>query len=191
MSVWSAIVVLFALVQCSYTAPSAVTIDPLCYNPSGKDCTWYAKCINKKHPCPFDNYAMQYANYFCEKFGNDYNTYSTKGKQWIDRTRKCLQRILVPFLDNFTTCPKLKQAAFDSHTCCYLAGKECTPVGERHLPSICDIPLSDWLRVSWTIRDAFNVFSAHSDVLSTLKGGLGVLKGCASHHLGDERARRR
>lgn len=181
------VLVAVVLVCCHFLQASSnqVKIDSWCYKPHGRDCLWYQNCIQKRHPCLNNNYAMTYAHYFCKKFGEDYASYSSKGQQWVDGTRKCLQRVLVPFLDNFKSCEDLKQSAFDSHTCCYLAGSKCTPATETAV-SICQVPFSDWFRVFWTIKDSFNVFSQRSDLSNSLKGVLGVLKGCAVSKLGDE-----
>lgn len=47
-------------------------------------------------------------------------------------------------------CKDIKREAFDSHNCCYTAGKECT---KDNRPSICDIPCEDWFMVFWTIKE--------------------------------------
>lgn len=127
---------------------------------------------------------MKYANHFCSKFGENYKIFSTKGKQWIDATRKCLQRSLVSYLDaKNIDCAELKTKAFQSHVCCYLAGKECTPASESN-PSVCDLPFSDWLRVSWVIKGAFNIFGQNSEAALSLQQAMTVLRGCAVSKLG-------
>ena len=120
---------------------SLVQLPSTCYDPPGQTCQWYPKCLEVRHPCPKQNYAMKYAHHFCSKFGDQYEKFTSKGKQWVDRTRKCLQRVLVPFLNQSSIeCDDLKKEAFGSHTCCYLAGDQCTPVEERATAvSICEI----------------------------------------------------
>jgi len=167
---------------------SLVEIPSHCYDPPGQTCQWYPECLEKRHPCPKQNYAMKYAHHFCSKFGDQYKKFTSRGKQWIDGTRKCLQRVLVPFLNRSKIeCDDLKKEAFDSHTCCYLADPQCTPDDEKATSiSICNVPFQDWLRVFWITKGAFNVFGQNSEVTGSLKLILKVLHGCTFGQLGDE-----
>ena len=127
---------------------------------------------------------MKYAHHFCSKFGVGIDSFSAKGKQWVNATRKCLQRVLVPFLDlEKIQCKDLKTRAFASHTCCYLAGKECTPASEQN-PSICEVPFADWLKVFWITKGAFNVFGQNAEAKLSLQLIMQVLQGCAVSKLG-------
>ena len=127
---------------------------------------------------------MKYAHHFCSKFGENMAVFSSKGKEWVSATRKCLQRVVVPCLDTQNIdCGELKTKAFGSHTCCYLAGKECTPAGENN-PSICDVPFPDWLKVFWITKGAFNVFGQNAEAVLSTKLIMQVLQGCAVSKLG-------
>ena len=96
--------------------------------------------------------------------------------------------MLVPFLNQSSIeCDDLKKEAFASHTCCYLAGDQCTPVEERATAvSICKIPFQDWLKVLWITKGSFNVFGQNSEVVASLKASLKILHGCTFGQLGDE-----
>uniref|UniRef100_A0A7M5XEX2 Uncharacterized protein n=1 Tax=Clytia hemisphaerica TaxID=252671 RepID=A0A7M5XEX2_9CNID len=168
------------------TGTSCLTnIPAYCHKPHGQTCAWYPECIEKRQICPGnDNYAMKYAHHFCTKFGQEYSTFGTTGQKWVDATRLCLQRALVPYLDDQSvTCKNLKKVAFDSHVCCYLGGPACTPSNEIR-PSVCDVPIKDWLRLFWIVKGSFNIFGQHAEVVGSLRQIMGVLKGCAKHHVG-------
>ena len=150
------------------------TIADSCYHPHGKGCKWYEYCLEKRHPCPKDNYALKYAKYFCDKYGDAYSQFSEKGKEWIDGVRLCLQNSLVPMLHENITCAEMKREAFDAHVCCYLATCDHT----KQKMSICDVPFPDWLKAFWVIREAFDVFGQHAEVMKSLKTVLNVMSGC-------------
>ncbi|XP_025087840.1 uncharacterized protein LOC112560293 [Pomacea canaliculata] len=155
------------------------TFSPECYSPSGEGCNWYSNCLEKKFPCASgsDDYGIAYAEKFCNAYYNNYNTFSSKGRLWVDAVRKCLQVALVPLMQNFTTytCAHVKSYAFKSHAPCYLK----PDVGA---PSFCDLPHEDYWRVFWTINGAF--LSAFSN---SMYGMFEVSKGCLpvwGHRLG-------
>ena len=91
---------------------------------------------------------------FCTAYEENYHSFSRVGRNWVDATRKCLHQQLVPYLERDdtirkTTCREIQKFAFESHHCCYMAGKECT---REQRPSICEIPCEDWFQVFWTIK---------------------------------------
>lgn len=143
-----------------------------CFNPSGENCNWYKECLEKRYQCEKTSYpyAISFAEHFCSRFGTMYNSFSAKGKQWIDATRKCLQVALVPLLDpsKVPTCKEIRRFAFKSHTPCYVTP---SPQG----PSMCDLPFTDWLHVFHTIKSAF--FKA---AIPSIQGAFGTLGRCVS-----------
>ena len=145
-------------------------ISPDCYAPSGKTCRWYRHCLEQRHSCEQSSspYAIAFAEHFCLRFDKMYGTFSTKGQQWIDATRKCLQVAMVPLLNSTwsPTCKEIRNFAFASHSPCYVSSSS-----EGH--SICRLPFFDWLRVFRTIKSAFIKVA-----IPTLGGALETVKGC-------------
>ena len=108
-----------------------------CYNPSGDDCRWYEDCLEMRYPCRStdDGYAIEYAQKFCNLYSDNYNDFSSTGRQWVDEVRRCLQVALVPSLRLWVspTCADIREEAFRSHAGCY------TDVQ----PSMCDLSCAD------------------------------------------------
>lgn len=151
--------------------PEQTTLDPACLSPTGEDCSWYRNCLEKKFQCEgsSDDYAIGYAAKFCNNFIGRSYTLSPNGSEWMDAVRKCLQVSLVPVLRSFytPTCAEIKQRAFDSHADCYLQPY-------TGAPSICDLPLSDFWSVFWTIKSAFR-----TDFSQSVYGLVQVMTACA------------
>ena len=118
-----------------------------CYSPDGNSCSWYRDCLERKYPCQGTeaDYAVRFAEKYCNLYSNDYRSYSTNAQLWVDTVRKCLQVELVPYIRDYhqLTCPQLKEAAFDSHSPCYVDS------------GMCQLSCDDWLRVFWTIKGSF------------------------------------
>lgn len=117
-----------------------------CYSPNGEDCTWYAKCLEKKYPCEGSDapYAIKFAEFYCKAYENRKGYFSVQAKKWIGKTRECLQKHLVPFLRAYSspTCKKIKEAAFRSHVPCYVD------------EGFCDLKCYDFPQVLWTIKES-------------------------------------
>lgn len=141
-----------------------------CFAPFGANCDWYRKCLEKRYKCeqtPFP-YAISFAEHFCLKFDKMYNSFTAKGQNWVDATRKCLQVALVPLLNPSSqepTCQEIRTFAFNSHTPCYVS-----PAPQI---SVCRLPFLDWLRVFHTIKSAFIKVT-----IPSVQGAIGTLKGC-------------
>ncbi|XP_025084778.1 uncharacterized protein LOC112558513 [Pomacea canaliculata] len=148
------------------------TISSSCYSPTGRDCYWYRNCLEKRVPCQgtSDDYAIAYAEKFCNVFGSNYNRFSSQGKQWVDAVRKCLQVALVPLLRAAPPCRQIKSTAFNSHFPCYM-----TPGGGAL--GVCDLPVSDILVIQDIISSAWV-----SESRESLKGAALVTGGCTFHH---------
>ena len=105
-----------------------------CKTPTGENCRWYRECLAKVHPCDREEdakyqYAINYGEKFCQLYENSYRLFSELGQKWIDNVRRCLQLELVPYIRSFAqsaSCKSIKEAAFKSHDCCYLAGGGCS-----------------------------------------------------------------
>lgn len=121
-----------------------------CYHPTGKYCSWYKDCFEAILPCGNDGYALEYALPYCNRYTENYNDFSHKGKIWVDATRHCLQQKLAPFLKKKSyLCEQVKEYAFKSHVDCYVH-----PYGSDG-PSYCNLSLGDKLLVANTIKGAF------------------------------------
>ena len=147
-----------------------------CYNPDGRDCSWYRDCLEKKHPCDGQpaSYAIKFAEKFCLLYRDNYNLFSSQGQQWVDGVRKCLQVVLAPMIRPYFkgSCEDIKREAFDSHAPCYVNPG-------FGAPSMCDLSCGDWLRVFWTIKSSFLTSSA----FRTLTGMIEVGYNCKSKAL--------
>ena len=81
------------------------------------------------------------------------------------------QRKLVPVLTPKApmTCKDIQAFAFSTHASCYTD----PPSGA---PSFCDLPLADWARIIWIVKQSFV-----RETTNTIKQGLQILGMCASH----------
>jgi hypothetical protein len=166
--------VVFSQCKCSPTGPPPTVKVPLpawCYSPDGRNCSWYRDCLNKAYPkCEDDedDYAIKFAEKFCQLYNESYKEFSPEGKKWVDAVRKCLQVKLVPLIDRFRvkTCKDLKSTAFKTHSPCYLNPDQTSL-------SYCRLSNEDKDTVFWTIKS-----SILKAFWPTLKGLLDVRKGC-------------
>jgi len=137
-----------------------------CTSPDGKTCNWYSSCENVYGPrnCTGrENYAINYGEKYCKKYNLTYNWFSLKGQVWIDKIRKCLQVALVPTLGAGLTCEQVKQVAFKSHPGCYVNN------------GLCDLPFTDWLKILYTVRQAFG-----DEFVETLTSALQSISRCVT-----------
>ena len=84
------------------------------------DCAWYAKCLETQYPCGDAAYAIGYGGKYCARFTAK-QWVSPKTKNWVDKTRTCLQQTLIGYLDAnpAASCSDIRRKAFDSHPGCY------------------------------------------------------------------------
>lgn len=65
------------------------------------------------------------------------------GDEWVNSTLVCLQRMLVPLVEEDPeelSCRSIKTFAFDTHPLCYTGGGGSQPTD----PSVCFLSPSDW-----------------------------------------------
>ncbi|KAK3082724.1 hypothetical protein FSP39_003530 [Pinctada imbricata] len=152
------------------------TLPSYCYSPSGTDCDWYRNCLEKRHPCDGTeaSYAIKYAKKFCDLYTENYNKFSSIGKNWVDQVRMCLQVQLVPSLrpGKQQTCESIKELAFRSHVPCYVKPSESKTL------SFCNIPTKDQLKVFWTIKGAFV-----DEPVASMKGLFETLETCTINYI--------
>jgi len=148
-------------------------LPPHCYSPRGEDCRWYRECLEMRYQCEGTEhgYAIEYAEKFCGLFSNNYNDFSTDGRNWVDGVRKCLQVVLVPSLRPWImkTCEDIRRDAFNSHPRCYL-----TPGSGA--PGICELSCADVWRAFWLVN--FEGGALTSAPIETGKQMLSVMEGC-------------
>ncbi|KAL3883439.1 hypothetical protein ACJMK2_029702 [Sinanodonta woodiana] len=127
-------------------------ISTWCFSPSGQECNWYADCLEKRRRCEGTDsaYAITFADKFCNLYKDHYQRFSQIGQNWIYAVRKCLQVVLVPILRPGVniTCDGIKQMAFSSHADCYISPYPGAP-------SVCNISITDFYYMFWTIKSAF------------------------------------
>ena len=150
-------------------------------DPSGDKCSWYRECLEKVHSCQNHEarYAITYGERFCKLYEDKKSNFSPIAQKWIDNVRRCLQLQLVPYIRNFqqrTKCEEIKQAAFKSHDCCYLAGDSCSK--QTGAPSVYDIPAKDWANIIWTIKGSLG-----DEFLNTMRSALKVGSNCLADAL--------
>lgn len=155
---------------------TTTTLPDWCYSPDGTTCTWYIICLEKRNPCfDIDNQgsAVQYALKFCNLHSESQQHFSDQGQRWINAVRECLQvelvRIMRPYVQ--MTCEEIENFAIETHSPCYLH-----PYPDE--PSICDLGLTDWAKVFWTIKGGFVDATSPS-----LEGMINVTSGCAQNVL--------
>jgi hypothetical protein len=114
--------------------------DPMCHsacmNPVMQTCSFYSDCMESKVPCGPNGYALSYGLKFCHKFSSTLESFSPRGQRWIWDTMNCLQKTLVPSLENCkNNCSILQKAAFASHPRCYVKS------------GVCELPAFDWVTI--------------------------------------------
>ena len=148
-------------------------LPPHCYSPRGDDCSWYRECLELRYQCEGtdDGYGIEYAEKFCNLYSNNYNDFSTNGRDWVDGVRKCLQGALVPSLrpSVMKTCEDIRRDAFNSHPGCYL-----TP--GTGIPGICELSCADVWSAFWLVN--FEGGALSSAPIETGKQMLSVMAGC-------------
>ncbi|MES1920563.1 hypothetical protein MHBO_002222, partial [Bonamia ostreae] len=135
----------------------------------------------KRFPCQKKqqtSYAISNGAKFCNLYKNHYYKFTTKGREWIDAVRGCLQSALVPLLRPFLsiTCDKIKEKAFQSHTSCYVYPR-------RLSPSFCDLTLSDNMKIFYTVgpgllSNCLQYPTLCKDIFLSIKQLLDVRKAC-------------
>ena len=167
--------------------PTAAQLPQWCMDPSGDKCSWYRECLEKVHQCQNHEarYAINYGEKFCRLYEDKKSNFSPIAQKWIDSVRRCLQLQLVPYIRNFqqqTKCEEIKEAAFKSHNCCYLAGDSCSK--QTGAPSVCDIPAKDWARIIWTIKGSLG-----DEFLNTMRSVVKVGSNCLANILDEGKDR--
>ncbi|XP_052787966.1 uncharacterized protein LOC128222857 [Mya arenaria] len=146
-----------------------------CHSPDGTECSWYRTCLEKRFPCTRSgtSYALDYGEKFCNLYTENYNGFDEIGQRWIDAVRKCLQVALVILLRpyNHPSCDEIKEAAFRSHSGCYVSPYPGAP-------SFCDIGWSNYWKIIWTIKSAFA-----SNFWDTVGQGLKTGFDCISNNI--------
>ena len=134
------------LLLLKHQAGSTHVVPVNCTEPDGATCDWYSTCENVYGPrnCTGEeNYAINYGEKYCKKYDLTYHWFSANGQAWIDKVRKCLQVALVPTLGAGLSCEEVKRIAFRSHPGCYADN------------GLCDLLFTDWLKILYTVRQAF------------------------------------
>lgn len=149
-----------------------VLLPASCYIPDGNDCGWYRQCLARMYDCTGQtNYAINYGEKYCNLYNQSKLAFSPRALQWLDEARKCLQVALVPLLRlcrEPPTCQSISDTAFASHVPCYVSPYQGF--------SVCHLPLSDWIRIFWTIKGSF----VSSAFLKTVKASVIVAAKCVS-----------
>jgi hypothetical protein len=116
------------------TYPTAASCD----QPVPDDCAFYRSCLEAKHPCGDEGYALQYGERLCYAFVEKREGFSAEGQTWLRGIRACLQRALVPVLHEAASCTAVIDKAYATHPDCYTAPDN----------SFCALPVSDVLELA-------------------------------------------
>ncbi|KAF0413258.1 hypothetical protein F8M41_007779 [Gigaspora margarita] len=138
------IIVGIFLIQIPICTVDSITVN--CTMPVPNTCNFYMDCLEKKFHCGNKGYPLEFGLKYCEKFSENAHLFSSSGKEWVSKTKLCLQDSLVQVYENdSSTCSEIKDKALSSHANCYVSS------------GICLLPPSDWLALFETIdfRDLF------------------------------------
>lgn len=102
-------------------------------------CDFYL-CRERRHPCGEKGYYKGYGYKYCERFTRLESRLSASGKDWLPKTRRCLQQHIDRNIPADTPCPRVKQSAFDSHPDCYV------------LHGVCFLDPKEWYEI-WNVID--------------------------------------
>lgn len=118
---------------------------------SSTRCNFYADCLNKLVSCGPDDYPLGDGFKYCSTFLKNRRYFSDEGQKWVSAAGFCLQKflqdeIVAGTINATTSCQYVKDVALSSHKDCY------TKIN----PSICEIPITDWIRILYLVRSSFN-----------------------------------
>ena len=144
--------------SCQRSSESYPTL-AACAVPLAQNCAFYAQCLDRAGACGETGYALGFGEKYCNGFRR--TEFSEKGTAWVDSVMVCLQRALVPTVQNATNgfvnaslapaagsrCEATLDLAFASHPACYTHPEA----------SICFLPPADLAKVFAVIgaREAF------------------------------------
>lgn len=120
----------------------AIVLSDSCIHIPYHSCTFYKECLEQKFPCGENGYAVGYGDKYCQSFVKHENSFTKQGKIWLSDTMMCLQKALVPIIqDSITnqTCRTIRTFALHSHAQCYLQS------------GVCALPLNDWFLIARVI----------------------------------------
>lgn len=91
------------------------------------DCSFYTECLEDKYHCGNDGYPVGYGNKYCSKFLEFFDSFDTKGQEWVEKTLLCLKESLIDHVEDEEglTCKNIYDLAFDSHPDCYVNSGFC------------------------------------------------------------------
>ena len=114
------------------------TLPSICTSPPRGSCSFYPACLESRYHCGPSGYPLGFGKKFCLAFSANLDKFSPRGQEWVLDTMQCLQRALVPEVEeraNIATCAELKDYAFSTHPTCYIDN------------GFCELPDSDWEEV--------------------------------------------
>ena len=133
------------------------------------DCLFYTELEGIKK-CGTNGYLINYGYKYCNKFGDNYDSFNQDGQLWVDSVRKCLINKLYENTENMN-CDQLRNYAFDTHLDCYLNPGYSSK-------SICEIWLSKNFVGLWTVYELKDFFNQ-----SALKQVILTIYNCAKSYL--------
>ncbi|RPA79645.1 hypothetical protein BJ508DRAFT_415798 [Ascobolus immersus RN42] len=176
MKFFTAVTTFFALAASSViAAPTAQATKPslehtgggssICSAPTGS-CNFYSICLEGQYQCGSSGYPLGYGKKYCDKFSANRSNFSSKGKTWVDKTMLCLQKKLVSHAKGGSTCTKIKNAAFASHSTCYVQS------------GLCDLSVADFKQILSTV-DLADMFGGKANLIEVIQSAAS----CASKFL--------
>lgn len=128
-----------------------VNLSAPCLEPTPQSCTFYQDCLEVAHPCGSDGYAIDYGQYYCDRFSKKFGKVGGNLQAWMWATLHCLQVALVPLLQTATSmgCGDITTYGFATHASCYT---------DNGVQSVCDLSLGDLIRIA-TVPDLHDLLS--------------------------------
>ena len=140
---------------------------------SPTSCSWYSTCLQRTFKCPLDSYPLGYGLKYCSRFTSMRNEFPPMARDWISKTLVCLKKSLVPFAASPTKgttkakCDQLTDAAFQSHSYCYVQNGFCQLFTEQSMSDMTQTCKA--LRKVYDLGDLFQSRSL-GQIVETVKG---------------------
>lgn len=108
--------------------------------PDANSCDFYL-CKEMNDPCETRGYWLAYGYKYCRIFMTQIQNLPDTSKEWILKTRYCLQQSIVNDTRE-VSCAEDRDAAMDSHVHCYVDS------------GFCDLSLKERASIIWLLRSA-------------------------------------
>lgn len=109
--------------------------------PDANSCNYYL-CKELKDPCGSKGYWLAYGYKYCRVFLTQTSHFPQTSKEWMYKTRYCLQKKL-QYETRELECSEDRKIAMDSHVGCYIQS------------GFCQLSIKERAEIIWLLRSAF------------------------------------